>query len=204
MSRYANFGYAVLAAQRDRAPDDVGLTYLGRDHVTYAELDRRVNRRANALAAAGLRRGDRVATLLDSTLAVAEVYLAQAKLGTVLAALNPYWPPETFAPVISRSGATAFVYDARFDELIGGLRAQLPEHPALDPGRWRRLRDAVDLDALTAAASDTEPEITAGGDDPLALFFTSGTTGLAEGGHAHARQRSGDRGEAVDRRPTRT
>ena len=58
-----------------------------------------------------------MATLLDSTLAVAEVYLAQAKLGTVLAALNPYWPSEIFAPVISRSAATAFVYDARFDEL---------------------------------------------------------------------------------------
>src|SRR3712207_7524735 len=123
MSRYANFGYAVLTAQRDRAPDDVAVTHLGRENITYAELDRRVNRRANALAAAGLRTGDRVATLLDSTLAVAEVYLAQAKLGTVLAALNPYWPPETFGPVISRSAASAFVYDARFDELIGRHRA---------------------------------------------------------------------------------
>src|SRR3954447_9815687 len=156
MSRYANFGHAVLTAQRDRAPDDVGLTHLGRDHITYAELDQRVNRRANALATAGLRRGDRVATLLDSTLAVAEVYLAQAKLGTVLAALNPFWPAETFAAVIGRSGATAFVYDARFDDLIGRLRSELPEVKL-----WIRVGgpagDAVDLDALTAAASDADP-----------------------------------------------
>jgi fatty-acyl-CoA synthase len=186
MSRYANFGYAVLAAQRDRAPDDVGLTYLGRDHITYAELDRRVNRRANALAAAGLRPGDRVATLLDSTLAVAEVYLAQAKLGTVLAALNPFWTPETFAPVVSRSRASAFVYDARFDDLIGQLRAQLP-----DIRTWIRVggpgTDAIDIDALTRSASDEEPAISTGGDDPLALFFTSGTTGLPKAvTHTHA------------------
>src|SRR3954447_18090623 len=168
MSRYANFGHAVLTAQRDRAPDDVGLTYLGRHHITYAELDQRVNRRANALATAGLRPGDRVATLLDSTLAVAEVYLAQAKLGTVLAALNPYWAPETFAPVISGARASAFVYDARFDELVGRMRAELP-----DVRRWIRVggpaADAVDLDALTQAAPDTEPDLTTGGDDPLAL-----------------------------------
>jgi len=186
MSRYANFGYAVLTAQRDRAPDDVAVTHLGRDSITYAELDRRVNRRANALAAAGLAPGDRVATLLDSTLAVAEVYLAQAKLGTVLAALNPYWAPETFAPVVSRSRARAFVYDARFDELVGRLRGQLP-----DVELWIRVGgpvpDAVDLDALTASASDAEPPITAGGDDPLAFYFTSGTTGLPKAvSHTHA------------------
>ncbi|MFC5950409.1 class I adenylate-forming enzyme family protein [Pseudonocardia lutea] len=177
MSRYANFGHAVLTAQRDRAPNDVALTYLGSEHYTYAELDDRVNKRANALATAGLGSGDRVATLLDSTLSVAETYLAQAKLGTVLLALNPYWAPEVFVPVITRSRATAFVYDGRFDELVAQLRPQLP-----GVRTWLRVGgaggDAVDLDAATEAAPTTAPEITTGGEDPLALYFTSGSTGL--------------------------
>lgn len=178
MTRYANFGHAVLTAQRDRAPDDVALTYLGREHYTYADLDRRVNQRANALAAAGLGPGDRVATLLDSTLSVAETYLAQAKLGTVLLALNPYWDTEIFVPVITRSRGTAFVYDDRFDALVEQLRPRLP-----GVSIWLRVGgpgvgDVIDLDATTATAPDSSPAITAGGDDPLALFFTSGTTGL--------------------------
>ena len=177
MTRYANFGHAVLTAQSDRAPEATALTFAGRDSFTYGELNHRVNRRAHALAAAGLRAGNRVATLLDSPLSVTEIYLAQAKLGTVLAALNPFWAPETFAPVLRRSRTTAFVYDGRFDALVAALRPDLPEIRT-----WIRVggpaADAVDLDALTEEASDGEPELGAGGDDPLALFFTSGTTGL--------------------------
>ncbi|MGI6873381.1 class I adenylate-forming enzyme family protein [Amycolatopsis sp. 3B14] len=186
MTRYANFGHAVLTAHRDRAPEDIAVTFAGRDHLTYDELNKRVNRRAHALAAAGLKPGDRVATLLDSPLSVAEIYLAQAKLGTVLAALNPFWAAETFAPVLERSRTTAFVYDARFDDLVAGLR---PGLPGIDT--WIRVGGpaggSVDLDALTASAGDGEPALGAGGDDPLALFFTSGTTGLPKAVvHTHA------------------
>lgn len=186
MTRYANFGYAVLTAQRDRAPDDIAVTFAGREQLSYRELDQRVNRRCNALKAAGIGAGDRVATLLDSPLSVAETYLAQAKLGTVLAALNPYWPQETFAPVIARSRATAFIYDARFGDLISQLRPQLPGVQL-----WLRVGgpapDTIDLDALTAEARDEEPELFEGGDSPLALYFTSGTTGLPKAvTHTHA------------------
>ena len=177
MTRYANFGYAVLTAQRDRAPDDVAVTFAGRDNISYSELNRRVNRRAHALAAAGLQPGDRVATLLDSPLAVLETYLAQAKLGTVLAALNPYWTPDTLTAVVDRGTFGAFLYDARFDQLVDKLRPVLPK-----VSRWIRVGGpadgAIDLDALTGEASDSEPDTRTGGDDALALFFTSGTTGL--------------------------
>ncbi|MFD2469023.1 class I adenylate-forming enzyme family protein [Amycolatopsis silviterrae] len=177
MTRYTNFGHAVLTAQRDRTPDAVAVTFAGRDHLTFEELNRRVNRRAKALAAAEVSPGDRVATLLDSPLSVLEVYLAQAKLGTVLAALNPFWSPDVFVPVLTRSQVTAFVYDARFDDLVAQLRPELP-----GVRQWLRLGgaadDALDFDALTDTADDAEPDIRAGSDAPLALFFTSGTTGL--------------------------
>jgi acyl-CoA synthetase (AMP-forming)/AMP-acid ligase II len=186
VSHYSNFGYAVLSAQVDRAPDQVALTYLGREHITYAELDRRVNRRVRALGTAGVWAGERVATLLDSTLTVAEIYLAQAKLGSVLAALNPYWEREVFAAVVRRAQATVFLYDARFDDLVSALRPTLP-----DIRLWIRVGgpapDSIDLDALTAAASPAPPEIGTGGDNPLAMYFTSGTTGLPKAVlHTHA------------------
>src|SRR5687768_10080478 len=108
---YSNFGYAILSAQRNRAPHMPALAYCGRERLTYAELDGRVNRTANALLAAGIRPGERVATLLDSTLSVAEIYLAQTKIGSVLCALNPYWTLDTLEQIVTKIEATTFVYD---------------------------------------------------------------------------------------------
>ena len=176
---YSNFGYAILSAQRNRAPHMPALAYCGQERLTYAELDGRVNRTANALLAAGVRPGERVATLLDSTLSVAEIYLAQTKIGSVLCALNPYWPLDTFEQIVTRIEATTFVYDAKFDGVIDQLRPTLQHiRTWIRTGGAPDSHDAVDLDQLTTESSETEPPLGAGGDDLLALFFTSGTTGL--------------------------
>ncbi|MBB2912334.1 acyl-CoA synthetase (AMP-forming)/AMP-acid ligase II [Streptosporangium becharense] len=183
---YGNYAHAVLTAGALRTPDRVALTYCGERSLTYAELDRRVNRRAHALAAAGVEPGRRVAALLNETLHVAEVYLAAAKLGAVVATLNPYWPVETLREVVAHSRAAAFVYDSTVERSVAEIRPRLPEVT-----RWVRIggpgAEAVDLDALTAGASEEEPPLGGFGDDPLALYYTSGTTGLPKAVvHTHA------------------
>ncbi|GAA0384150.1 acyl-CoA synthetase [Acrocarpospora corrugata] len=185
-SPYGNYAYAVLTANALRTPERVALTYCGTRSFTYAELNRVVNRRAHALAEAGIEAGQRVAALLNETLKVAEVYLANAKLGVVTAALNPYWPVATLQAVVEHSEATAFVYDGTVEEVIAQIRPQLPQVTT-----WIKVGgpgdDAVDLDALTATASPAEPELSGFGDDPLALYYTSGTTGLPKAViHTHA------------------
>ncbi|MFF2107077.1 class I adenylate-forming enzyme family protein [Rhodococcus koreensis] len=177
--RFSNFGYAVLSAQHNRSPHRLALSYRSTRSLTYAELDSRVNRTGNALLGAGVRPGERVATLLDSTLSVAENYLAQTKLGSVVCALNPYWDAATFEKIVTRIEATAFLYDAKFDDLVGRLRPRLPQVTKwIRTGGSYAVPGPIDLDELTTSASEEEPPLGAGGDDPLALFFTSGTTGL--------------------------
>ncbi|WP_433375039.1 class I adenylate-forming enzyme family protein [Streptosporangium sp. CA-115845] len=183
---YGNYAHAILTANAMRTPDRVALTYCGEQSFTYAELDRLVNRRAHALAEAGLAPGQRVAALLNETLHVAEVYLAAAKLGAVTAALNPYWPADTLAAVVAHSGATAFVYDSTVEAAVAEIRPRLPEIT-----RWIRVggpgENAVDLDALTSNAAEDEPALGGCWDDPLALYYTSGTTGLPKAVvHTHA------------------
>ncbi|NUW36780.1 acyl--CoA ligase [Nonomuraea sp. SMC257] len=185
-SPYGNYGHAILTAGAMRTPDREALTYCGERRFTYDRLNRLVNRRAHALLAAGITPGQRVGALLNETLHVAEVYLAQAKTGVVTAALNPYWPVDTLRAVVEQSGCTAFVYDATVEAAVAGIRPALPAVTT-----WMKVGGpgdgAVDLDALAAEASEEEPPIEGGHDDPLALYYTSGTTGLPKAVvHTHA------------------
>ncbi|GAA4075390.1 MULTISPECIES: class I adenylate-forming enzyme family protein [Actinomadura] len=176
-SPFSNYAYAILTANARRTPDKVALTYCGEQSFTYDRLNRRVNRVAHALLAAGVTPGMRVASLMNETLHVAEVYLAQMKIGSVVAALNPYWPADTLRQVVERSECTAFVYDATVEDAVASIRPELPNVKL-----WLRVggpgADAVDLDALAAEASEAEPPLGGFGNDLLALFYTSGTTGL--------------------------
>lgn len=166
-SPYGNYGHAILTSGALRTPGRVALTYCGEQSFTYDELNRKVNRRAHALLAAGITPGRRVAALLNETLRVAEVYLAQAKIGAVTAALNPYWPVETLRDVVAASGCTAFVYDATVEAVVERIRPSLPEVTT-----WIHAGEAKE------SPDDSEPPLGAFHDDPLALYFTSGTTGL--------------------------
>ncbi|NUW40598.1 class I adenylate-forming enzyme family protein [Nonomuraea rhodomycinica] len=185
-SPYGNYGHAILTAGAMRTPDREALTYCGERRFTYDRLNRLVNRRAHALLAAGITPGQRVGALLNETLHVAEVYLAQAKTGVVTAALNPYWPVGTLRAVVEQSGCTAFVYDATVEAAVAEIRPALPGVTT-----WMKVGGpgdgAVDLDALAAEAPEDEPPIAGGHDDPLALYYTSGTTGLPKAVvHTHA------------------
>src|SRR5688572_22575388 len=93
-SPYGNYAYAALTAGALRSPDRIAISYCGIQQISYEQLNRRVNRRTHALAAAGIKPGTLVASMLHETLNVTEVYLAEAKLGAVLAAMNPYWPED--------------------------------------------------------------------------------------------------------------
>ncbi|GAA2575014.1 class I adenylate-forming enzyme family protein [Actinomadura fulvescens] len=176
-SPFSNYAYAILTANALRTPDKVALTYCGDQSFTYDQLNRKVNRVAHALLSAGVTPGMRVASLMNETLHVAEVYLAQMKIGSIVAALNPYWPADTLRQVVEHSECTAFVYDATVERLVESIRPELPNVKL-----WLRVggagADSVDLDSLAANAGDAEPPLGGFGNDLLALFYTSGTTGL--------------------------
>jgi acyl-CoA synthetase (AMP-forming)/AMP-acid ligase II len=83
-------GYAVgdlLTAQARRNPEAVAVVDGARSY-SYSMLNCRANRLANALAAMGIVRGDRIAILSENRAEYIEATYAAAKLGVILAALN--------------------------------------------------------------------------------------------------------------------
>jgi|GEM_PF-3040929 len=186
---YDNYGYAVTSLNAQRSPDALGIRYRGTDY-SFAEVNARVNRTANALCTLGVRPGDRVAVQLDDVMAIVDSYLALAKLGAVLVALNPYWSDEVLAQVLAHCRVQHML-------LSGADRARL-QAAAGEPAPALILVDgaeaagsAASLPEALAAADDVEPPLGAGGAAPLAFFFTSGTTGMPKPAvHSHASCRS--------------
>jgi acyl-CoA synthetase (AMP-forming)/AMP-acid ligase II len=78
---------ALFQQQVLRKRDTIALEGSGRA-LTYAELGERVNRLVRALAAKGIRSGDRIALLSENRLEYPELQLAAARLGAILACQN--------------------------------------------------------------------------------------------------------------------
>jgi len=147
--------------------------------LTFADLNRRVNRLASALSQK-LKCGDRIAVLLKNQPEYVESYFAIAKSGAVMVPLNWRFVADELAFVISDSGSTALIYGAEFDDTVRKLRkkAQI--------GTWIRVGEGPDPDAeryeeLLECGSEAEPPITAHDDDLLMIVYTSGTTGFPKG-----------------------
>jgi fatty-acyl-CoA synthase len=184
-SPYGNYAYAMLTANARRTPDKVALVCRGRSY-TFDGLNRGVNKLANALTAAGVTAGQRVGSLLSDSLSIAKLYPAEAKIGAVIAAFNPFWPEEQIVATAELSGLDAFVFDQANAAMIARVRGQLPgiKH-------WFSLgadvEGTVALDPLVADATDAEPKLAAFNDDPMAFFYTSGSTGVSKAVvHSHS------------------
>jgi fatty-acyl-CoA synthase len=155
---------------RDRArttPERVAIDYDGR-HVTYAELDVRSDRLAADLLAAGLKRGDRVATLTGNSPEHVEAFFACAKAGFVLVPLSWRLSPVELAYQLDDSEPAVFLVEDEYAELADATLAEASVRP-----ERRRLGEVGGGEGRVAAdVAD---------DDPLFLIYTSGTTGKPKG-----------------------
>ncbi|MCB1746477.1 MAG: AMP-binding protein [Gammaproteobacteria bacterium] len=139
--------------------------------VTYAELEARSNRLANALAARGLVRGDRVGILARNCAEYLEVELAAAKIGVIVAALN--W----------RLGERELSHCVRLVEpRLVIVQAELVEaYGRLDLEPVERIVIGEDYERVLAAAPERYPDVAVDPEDGLVILYTSGTTGLPKG-----------------------
>jgi len=151
---------------------------------SFAELETRSNRLANALMARGLCHGERVATWMENSIRCVELDYALAKAGLVRVSLNPRLTPREAQYIVEDSDARCLVWGASFDESVATVIAQAP-HVQL------RLRDPEGSPAGAEGSEDFETFLMSGDarvpacqvepEDLYCLFYTSGTTGRPKG-----------------------
>ncbi len=144
----------------------------GRDQSsTFAELSERSTRLAGFLHRQGLRRGDRLLSLLPSTAPLWEVTLAAMKLGAVIIPATPQLTPADLQDRVDRGGVRLAVCEEAGAEKLDAVKGDFAR--VIAGGKragWVALEDGY------SESSEFKPEGITGADDPLLLYFTSGTT----------------------------
>src|SRR5437764_1402125 len=93
----------------------------GERRYSYGELAERSWRLANALRAAGLRKGDRVATLLFNSAPMLEAHFGVPAAGGILVAINSRLASPEVGYILGHSGARFLLLDAELESLVAPI-----------------------------------------------------------------------------------
>ncbi|CAN5665355.1 AMP-binding protein [soil metagenome] len=156
---------------------------LRHTHVSYAQMSRRSREVAGWLWSLGVRPGDRVLLVLGNVVPLWELMLACIRLGAVMIPATTLLARDDLADRIERGRvavAVAGCTDAhRFGDVADGcVRIALADGTdASVPTGWHSYGDSdghLGLDQVLTTAGERRKPTRA--DDPLLLYFTSGTT----------------------------
>ena len=137
-------------------------------NVSYAELAAGANSTAYLLDILGIRAGDRVALLFDTSAISASTVLALSKLGATYVPLDAGFPDDRIGYILEDSEADVVLTLDRFASRF--RRHGIPVF-ALD--KLDRLRELLPATTFEASPAD---------DDPISyIIYTSGTTGRPKG-----------------------
>ena len=173
-----------------RHPNRIALRDRDQGVRTYAELEERSSRLANAFRGLGLTQGDRIAAWMDDTFEYIEVYLAAAKAGLVVCPINARFVETEAAFMIADSAARLLIWTQTQDEKVAALDAgiwgdtiaiRVGESGHQSRAAHGPIARALDYTAVVRGASPLRPAIRI---EPNALFilgYTSGTTGRPKG-----------------------
>ena len=169
----------ILARNARREPDRTALVY-GDSSLTFAELDTRVNRLANALADRGVRRGDHVAVLMYNSLEVIESFFACQKLGACPVPVNFRLAPSELAYILEDSESVGVLTDGELTALALESTAGL-ETVRFVVTTGDVVEGSESYEELLAGGSHEEPDADVEEGDLAFLMYTSGTTGRPKG-----------------------
>ena len=148
---------------------------------TYAQLQQQANRLSNALAAHGVRRGDKVAIMLPQRPETAVAHIACYQMGAVAVPLSFLFGPDALEYRLQNSESKAALVDqASLPNLIP-IRGKLLQLGCVIGVAGAREAWTVDWDSQLAASAPEFDPVATRATDPALLVYTSGTTGPPKG-----------------------
>jgi fatty-acyl-CoA synthase len=148
---------------------------------SYRDFHRRALALGGALRRLGVRKGDRVATLMWNHYAHLEAYFAVPCAGAVLHTLNLRLHPDDIAYIVNHARDRVLIVDDVLLPLYEKFRSSTSfERVIVVPISGQRVSSGEDYEALVRDSAPFAPEALEE-TDPAAMCYTSGTTGRPKG-----------------------
>src|SRR5437588_6915693 len=144
---------------------------------SYGQLAERAWRLANALRSAGLRKGDRVATLLFNSSPMLEAHFGVPAAGGILVAINNRLASPEIGSILKHSGARFLLLDADLEPLVAPLGLSDVTVITYDRGDSENQYEKF----LAAASSEAPASWLEDEEETISINYTSGTTGQPKG-----------------------
>jgi acyl-CoA synthetase (AMP-forming)/AMP-acid ligase II len=171
--------FDYLDSHANRHPD-AEFAACARRRLTYGEALEAANRVAGSLVAAGLRPGDRIATIMKNSVEVVILYFGAFKAGVVPTPISHRLMPCEWREICDNAEASLLVCDQefaldvdRFRDELSTVRECIVVGDAL-PG-WNRFEDWI------SGRPANQPQVSFSDEHEALQIYTSGTTGKPRG-----------------------
>jgi len=197
LSRYQLGTFADIVYRNAILYPDREAFVCGSERTSFQVFNERVNGLIHGLQELGIHKGDVIGILSWNRLEYPEVFGAAMKGGFVLAHINPRLQAAELVHIINDSEAKLLFLGPEFVGVIDGICNRLPKTRSFlafgdAEGQIVSYREVVE------SQSSEEPEPTVKEEDPLTIFYTSGTTGVPRGAiYTHSQKMENARNKAL-------
>jgi acyl-CoA synthetase (AMP-forming)/AMP-acid ligase II len=198
LSRYQLGTFADIVYRNAILYPDSEAFACGSERINFKRFNEKVNRLIHGLQALGIQKGDVIGILSWNRLEYPEVFGAAMKGGFVLAHFNFRLQAEELTDLINDSEARVVFLGPEFVETIDGIHKHLSKTEFFlafgnAEGKMMAYKE------LLESHSREEPEPGVREEDPLVIFYTSGTTGIPRGAiYTHKQKLENARIKALD------
>ena len=177
-----NFGYDVVDKMAELAPDDKAIVWTNPDKeektFTFADIARLSNKCANVFKKYGIKKGDKVIVILKRNYEYWYVTPALHKLGAVIIPATNLLTRDDISYRVNSADIKAAVCtpdDTTAEDMIAVSALENSLETVFVPRA--DIDGAVNLTTEIENADDTLERVETKADEPMLIYFTSGTTG---------------------------